>query len=290
MKALFRSGRFCEGLGYSVLRPNGAPDWLLIVSIGGAGEHRWSLDRADERQNGSPVHLRRQPAGRVPVPAGTALLYPPGTPQWYGTEERTGRWELVWTHFPNVRRLDSLLDWPVLDWPEATERQPRLLELGPALAPVREAMQELSDWHTAARSNRLSFAWNALERALLWCQTVNPLSVDGALDDRVSKAARIISADLGSRHTIGALCERVGISRSRLAHLFRSETGESFPEYLERRRMERAEDQLRMTSLPVSEIARSVGFDDPLYFSRRFKRFTGMSPRRWREATNRGVV
>ena len=44
---------------------------------------------------------------------------------------------------------------------------------------------------------------------------------------------------------------------------------------------------MRATDLKIGEIARSVGFDDPLYFTRRFRAKCGVSPAEWRkENTN----
>jgi len=52
--------------------------------------------------------------------------------------------------------------------------------------------------------------------------------------------------------------------------------------YLERVRLDRARRLLDSTALPVLRVAASVGFEDAFYFSRRFKRDTGSSPRAWR--------
>jgi two-component system response regulator YesN len=59
--------------------------------------------------------------------------------------------------------------------------------------------------------------------------------------------------------------------------------GESFSEFLLNRRIELAKEVLRDLTLNITEVARKVGYDDPGYFARRFRRKTGMSPREWRE-------
>jgi len=43
-----------------------------------------------------------------------------------------------------------------------------------------------------------------------------------------------------------------------------------------------AEQLLDLTNRPIAEIAREVGWDDPLYFSQRFHHFAGVSPSRYR--------
>lgn len=49
-------------------------------------------------------------------------------------------------------------------------------------------------------------------------------------------------------------------------------------QYLNNQRMEKAKDFLLSNTMTISNIAHLVGFDDPLYFSRVFKKYTGVSP------------
>lgn len=64
-----------------------------------------------------------------------------------------------------------------------------------------------------------------------------------------------------------------------LGHLFHKETGESFTEYINRYRIERAKDLLRTTPMKVQDIARKVGYWETGYFYKQFKKYVGLSPR-----------
>ena len=77
----------------------------------------------------------------------------------------------------------------------------------------------------------------------------------------------------------------VGLSASRLAHLFKAQSGQTPQHFLESRRMQRAAELLQRTSFSVKRIAAAVGFDSPFYFSQRFKLWTKQSPVDFREAT-----
>ena len=68
------------------------------------------------------------------------------------------------------------------------------------------------------------------------------------------------------------------ISPGRLSHVFREVTGMSLMDYLNRIRIERAQQLLRETSATVAEIAYESGVDDPSYFSRLFRKVTGVTP------------
>jgi two-component system response regulator YesN len=63
-----------------------------------------------------------------------------------------------------------------------------------------------------------------------------------------------------------------------LGQLFHKMTGDSFAEYLNRYRIEKAKEQLRSTNNKVHEIARSVGYWEMGYFYKQFKKYVGISP------------
>ncbi|MBQ4050975.1 MAG: helix-turn-helix domain-containing protein, partial [Oscillospiraceae bacterium] len=71
-------------------------------------------------------------------------------------------------------------------------------------------------------------------------------------------------------------------SLSRFSHLFREKMGISPHRFILSRRMEEAKKLLTYSSMTVSEIAKSIGFDDPSYFSRIFRKHTGHVPTDYR--------
>ena len=68
------------------------------------------------------------------------------------------------------------------------------------------------------------------------------------------------------------------LSQSSFSHMFKDRMGMSPMHYLNYQRIEKAKDFLLSNSMTISNISRLVGFDDPLYFSRVFKKYTGASP------------
>ena len=67
-------------------------------------------------------------------------------------------------------------------------------------------------------------------------------------------------------------------------HLFHQRTGFSPLEYLTRLRLNHASQLMAETALSIAEIARAVGYEDPLYFSRLFRRKMGVSPTEFRQS------
>ena len=78
------------------------------------------------------------------------------------------------------------------------------------------------------------------------------------------------------------LADGVGLSSSRLAHLFRRDMGMSIQSYVIERRLQMAAMQVVQSHEQISQIAYSVGFRDVSNFNHAFKRRFGMSPREYR--------
>ncbi len=72
------------------------------------------------------------------------------------------------------------------------------------------------------------------------------------------------------------------LSVSRFQHIFKACTGQTPVEYINTIRINHAKEYLINTDLSVSDIAEAVGFSDQNYFSRNFKRYTGISPKKFR--------
>ena len=75
----------------------------------------------------------------------------------------------------------------------------------------------------------------------------------------------------------------VGVSEDYLGRIFLQELGLSPMEYLNRYRIKEAKVLLNHTCASITEIADQVGFDDPAYFSRAFRKQVGISPRAYRK-------
>ena len=80
--------------------------------------------------------------------------------------------------------------------------------------------------------------------------------------------------------------EAMGMSSFYFSRFFRTAYNRTFLEYLTSYRIERAEELLRQTDIPVREIAPRVGYTDANYFTKVFKKYVGVSPNRFRTGRN----
>ncbi|MBE7011335.1 MAG: AraC family transcriptional regulator [Ruminococcaceae bacterium] len=104
----------------------------------------------------------------------------------------------------------------------------------------------------------------------------------------VQQVARLIEKNYYNPISITKLANTFHMSRNYLYTLFKQEYGVSPQEYLISLRIEKAKKLLKgsRSNLSIKEVAISVGFDNPLYFSRIFHNRTGMSPSRFIKENN----
>ena len=85
--------------------------------------------------------------------------------------------------------------------------------------------------------------------------------------------------NVNSRLSLGQAAEIAKISESRLRHKFREEMGIPFSQYRNMICMSRAKELLSNNKeMPIQMVAYNLGYSDPLYFSRAFKKFYGHPP------------
>ncbi|WBQ07449.1 helix-turn-helix domain-containing protein [Kribbella sp. CA-293567] len=245
------AGEFDEGPGYATYRRRGTTDWLLMHTLDGVGAL------------GSGVF-----AG-----PGITTLIRPGTLQDYGTAH--DRWHFLFAHF------HPRPDWlPLLEWPSVA---PGILQLQPgphAAEQITRALSEAVRYQDSVLSQGELLSYNALEAALLWCDTQNPKAAQ--LDDRLLRAIEYVDRNLRGDLSIAVLARTSNLSVSRFAHLFRQQVGVPPQQFVERRRLDAAARLLELTTRPVAAIAADAGFTNPLYFSTRFRAHTGHSPTQYR--------
>lgn len=108
--------------------------------------------------------------------------------------------------------------------------------------------------------------------------------------DQIDQAIRLISLQYGQQLSIEALAHTLGYHRTHLTKLFKEATGLSPKQYLLKVRMKKAEELLD-SDLTVAQIASSVGYNDPLFFTKQFHKWSGLSPTAYRraKADNKGL-
>lgn len=102
----------------------------------------------------------------------------------------------------------------------------------------------------------------------------------------IQKVTTRIDADLTADLSLHTQAAEFSVNASYLSNLFKKEVGTTYTDYVNKKRIEYAESLLTQTNDQVQNIAQKCGIFDLNYFSKVFKKYTGMTPVKYRE-TNR---
>ncbi|WP_080832244.1 helix-turn-helix domain-containing protein [Cohnella massiliensis] len=109
-----------------------------------------------------------------------------------------------------------------------------------------------------------------------------------AYDNRVFEICDYVEQRLHEPPALDELAASVSLSKEQLRTLFHATFGISPMKYVRHIRLQRARDLLMLTSYPIKEIAKAVGFEDQHHFSRAFQQSEGMSPMEYRRRLLQG--
>ncbi len=133
----------------------------------------------------------------------------------------------------------------------------------------------------ASRSNEDLLRW--LEYMLRRLTEEDPDTKDATISRIQAYIREHISEDL-DRERIASISF---LSVDYISHLFTKKTGQCLSDYITAQRMELAKQLLATTNYSVSRIAMEAGYNNLSYFSRIFKRETGITPQKWRKTSRR---
>ncbi|MFS4481546.1 AraC family transcriptional regulator [Hyunsoonleella sp. 2307UL5-6] len=102
-------------------------------------------------------------------------------------------------------------------------------------------------------------------------------------DDFVDSIKEFLLNNLEKNFTLDELAKKFNYSKSYLHTKFKVKTGYPVLVFFKLKKVQKACEFLSYTDLSIKEISYKVGFDDPLYFSRTFKKFMGKSPRNYKQ-------
>lgn len=247
---VFLSGLFDESDSYRYRRPNGISDWLIFYTLEGEGYLRTS-------------------AGERRCRKGQIGLLRAGIPHEYGTVAGSS-WHFYWAHFQKLPEIDYLPkdESIVITIPDGNMRSRVQLTFDHILSDSRE---------------RASFWQMLCENALRQVILLTAQQLDKRLDPRIELALQYLSQHMEQPIRIEELARSVGLSLSRLSHLFKQETGTSVVEHLNHLRLQQAALLMEHMGRSATEAALDVGFNNYNHFAALFRKSYGVSPRTYKK-------
>lgn len=206
--------------------------------------------------------------------AGDTFLVYPNTEVLYWADE-DDPWEYAWVGFTGS---DASM---ILKATDFSSNQPFILHT-PTGESIHRQILHIYD----ARGNEFQHAVEMTGRLYtmlaLFMHGATHSNTQNSTNSYVQKGIEYISSNYSYSITVEDIADYVGVSRSHLFRSFETVLGQSPKEYLTDFRMKQACYLLEHSSLSITAIANSLGFDKSLYFSKTFHKQKGMSPKEYR--------
>ena len=247
---------FVAGCGYQhfatknflIQRPVGRPDYMLLYIYKGCGNFllngQWQT-----------------------IPAGNIVLYSPSEPQIF-TYYAKDVPQVYWMHFTGTE-ISSLLETYQIKNCYIGENKPLKKLFDEIILELQLQKPLFQDVTTGLFRKMLPFIHR------LYLSQFSSHENNDLIDQLIVK----LNHEYMESWNISAMASFCNLSDDYFSHQFKKLTGYAPMQYLNNLRIEEAKTLLLTENLNISEVAALVGYKDPMYFSRAFKKATGTSPK-----------
>lgn len=208
---------------------------------------------------------------------GQGFLLFPGQVATYISDFREP-WSYAWVEFDGMRVKENLeqtvlsLDHPVVNLPDAHASE----KLKEQVTWIAEHPQE--DVFAIIGHLYLFFS------QLISATRMMKKSRSGSMSEYyIREAINCIAQHYNENISVEMIADFLGITRTYFGRIFARSIGKTPQKFLIEYRMTKGADLLKLTNLSISDIARQVGYENPLHFSRAFKSIYNISPKFYRE-------
>lgn len=246
------AGHYCE-------RPAGAPEHILLLCVAGEGWCEVDGQRFDLGPN-------------------QAAILPRDMPHRYAASE-AAPWSIHWVHFtgPAADYFAHLLPDDEYTIPVAPEIVPRLEGL------FRECYGAFAGSFAWQRMATITQTLHYLLGTLFFNNPAFSPVLRSSRPHNLDRTLDYMSRNLDKPLSLQDLADHAGLSRSHFSRCFKEQTGFSPIDYLINLKVQHAAMLLTFTDQPVRAVGNAVGYGDPYYFSRVFKKVLGVSPAQFRQ-------
>ncbi|WP_175638413.1 helix-turn-helix domain-containing protein [Metabacillus schmidteae] len=245
------AGHFLVEDTYQTKRPEGMSDWLITFTLDGEGYFK----TGDED---------------ITCSQGDVTLLKSMAPHQYGT--RKGKtWQFVWAHFsPELFETNYLADKDLVNLPIENEY-------------TRDRIHQSFEKLIQDYRERKKYWYELCEISLKEILLLVAQRQEQTLDPRIDEVLHLLSKQMKESISIKELAKDVGLSPSRLSHVFKENVGNSILDTLKQMRLNQAALLLEHTDRSASEVAFEVGYQNYNHFAIQFRSRYGVAPRHYKK-------
>lgn len=204
----------------------------------------------------------------------TFLVYPNTEVTYYA--DQNNPWEYTWVGFTGS---DAAMILSATDF----SRQKPVIFCAPEGEQIKKQLLHIYEARGNEFQNAVEMTGRLYTALALFMKHSPHTEQQDSANSYVQKGIEFISANYSYPITVEDIADYVGVSRSHLFRSFESVLQQSPKEYLTSFRMKQACYLLEHSTLSITAIANSVGFENSLYFSKSFRKMKGISPRSYRQ-------
>ncbi len=239
------------------------------------------------RKQGAKVHICifcidgkgwiRTPEGLLTLKEREFTIIPANTPHSYGSTLKTP-WSIYWFHFSGDDSNEIVMDYgnKIVKTELDSEQSIFFIENFDHIYLMLEKGYNRGNLVVIFRL----FGY-LLTRTIIIFQ--NNRHLHGRATINVELSIDFMRKNLNANISLSNLAEDANLSIQQYSLIFKKITGYSPIHYFQLLKIQKACFMLDTTLLNISEVAQLVGYEDPLYFSRIFKKINGKSPREYRK-------
>ncbi len=252
-------GFFPKASRHSIRRKNGAKEFILIYCYKGEGIIRF------ENQN------------RV-LKSNSFYILPPNLPHEYYSKDNNP-WSIYWIHFSGVKapyfyeKFISVYN-ENMHQIELKEQRIRLFE---------NLIDILEDGYSSTNLEYVNLSIWQLLKAFIYEHIFSEDKKKYSENNTVESTIDFMKNNLDISLKVNEIANNFNYSPSHFFTLFKQSTGYSPIHYFNNLKIQKTCQYLSFTDMSVKEISFALGYNDPLYFSRLFKKTMSMSPLQYRK-------
>lgn len=201
------------------------------------------------------------------------IILPRNVPHMYNSSQ-DDPWTIYWVHFMGDH-ADLLYS--------------RYIETKPEPVFVAYDERKINEFQFNFNLLENSFAPRDLEIAniklqeyisgFIYAKEINP---SGLENDKISDSIAFMKKNIHQPYTVLQLAKQQHLSITQYSRIFRAKTGSSPNQYFNELKIQKSCQFLYFSDRSIKEICAELGFDDPFYFSRLFKKLMGLSPSKYK--------
>lgn len=238
-------------------RKSGAQQYILIYCIEGSGYIQLSKKKYNLTPN-------------------TYFIIPKNIPHHYATSD-TDPWSIYWIHFTG-EHADLFYERNFVD----NENQVRMIPYDEQRIELFSLIFTMLESNFNIRNMELSNIKLAqFLSSFVYHEEMYPSYYE---IDHIDRSIKFMKENLVRCYSLKELASQLKYSVSHYSDQFKRKTGLSPMQYFNQLKIQKSCQYIYFTDMNIKEICNLVGFDDPYYFSRMFKKLMGLSPAKYRSS------